>query len=68
MASVAFKSSFECFVRNIWVLCAIAYAIIVQCHLVKGLGGKYFINYQSVSWLANSKCAYMNKLYEAAGA
>ena len=41
---------------------------VVQYHLVKSLGGKYFINYQSVSWLANSKCASMKKLYEAAGA
>jgi len=43
-------------------------ALLVQCHLVKGTVGKYFINYQNVSVLANSKCASMNKLYRAAGA
>ncbi len=38
-------------------LCAAAWLTVAQCHLVNGLGEKYFINYQSVSWLANSKCA-----------
>ena len=48
--------------------CTAAWADVVQCHLVKGLGGKYFINYQSVSWMANSKCASNGQLYRAAGA
>ena len=39
------------------ILCTAAWADVAECHLVNGLGEKYFINYQSVSWLANSKCA-----------
>ncbi len=43
-------------------------ANMVQCRLVKSLAGKYFYKLPKCRLLANSKCASMKKLYEAAGA
>ena len=50
------------------ILCTAAWAGVAQCHLVKSFSRNVFGMCQRADLLANSKCAYMNKLYEAAGA
>ncbi len=49
-------------------LCTAAWANVAQCYLVKGFDRNVFGKCPKLDWLANSKCAYRNKLYEAAGA
>ena len=48
-------------------LCATAWLNVAQCHLVKFIQ-RYFYKLPKCKLLANSKCASMKKLYEAAGA
>ena len=48
-------------------LCTAAWAGVAQCHLVKSFSRNVFGMCQRADLLANSKRAYMNKLYGTAG-